>query len=160
MVWGIDDQNNVYYRNHSGSKPWTKVPGELTSITADVNSVWGFNPQGEIVRMSAQRKSGWEVIKNPYKIIKLSAGNEEVWGITEDNKVYRMSDSGFGEWQYVNEGFKDVSVGVDYAWLLDVDGYPWKYEMSGFQDITAFQINPSFYFLIVVTFRKVMHLKN
>ena len=142
MVWGIDDQNNVYYRNHSGSKPWTKVPGELTSITADVNSVWGFNPQGEIVRMSAQRKSGWEVIKNPYKIIKLSAGNEEVWGITEDNKVYRMSDAGFGEWQYVNEGFKEVSVGVDYAWLLDVDGYPWKYEMSGFQDITAFQINP------------------
>ena len=142
MVWGIDENNKVYYRNHSGSKPWTLVPGELTSITADVNFVWGFNPQGEIVRMSTQRKSGWETIKNPYNIIKLSAGNEEVWGITEDNKVYRISDSGFGEWQYVNEGFKDVSVGVDYVWLLDTDGYPWKYEMSGFQDITAFQINP------------------
>lgn len=151
MVWGIDENHNVYYRNHSGSKSWTKVPGELTAIAADVNFVWGFNPQGEIVRMSAQNKNGWTVINNPYNIIKLSAGNEEVWGVTADNKVYRINDSGFGEWQFVAEGFKDVSVGVDYAWLLDVDGYPYKCEMSGFQDMTAFQINPLYTGIAPVT---------
>ncbi len=138
MLWGIDQNNKVYYRDFEGLRDWTQVHGELTSITADESFIWGFTPSGDIVRLSTQSRSEWKKIDNPYKLIKLSAGNYEVWGINAQNKVYRMSSSGLGEWQYVNEGFMEVGVGVDYVWLLDTKGVPYQYEMSGFQNISVF----------------------
>lgn len=138
MLWGIDDKNNVYFRDFAGNREWTQVHGSLTSIAADESFIWGFDPDGEIVMMSTQNRKVWRKIDNPYNIKKLSAGNYEVWGISNENKVYRMSSSGFGEWELVNEGFMDVSVGIDYVWLLDTKGIPYKYEMAGFQNKTVF----------------------
>lgn len=141
MLWGIDEDNKVYYRDLGGNRPWTLVDGELTSITADESFVWGLNPEGEIQMMSAQSRDEWKKINNPHKITKLSAGNYEVWGINAENKVYRISSSGFGEWEYVNEGFSELGVGIDYVWLLDPSGVSYKYEMSGFQDKAMFSFN-------------------
>lgn len=138
MLWGIDNNNNVYYRDYGGVRDWTQVHGALTSITADESFVWGFTPQGDIVRMSAQNRLEWKKVENPYNLIKLSAGNYEVWGINAANQVYRISSSGYGEWQYVTEGYSDVSVGIDYVWLLDTKGIPYKYDLGGFQNITVF----------------------
>lgn len=141
MLWGVDNQNKVYFRDFEGVREWTQVHGELTAITADESFIWGFNPDGEMVMMSTQNKKSWRKIDNPHAITKLSAGNYEVWGINDKNEVYRMSSSGFGEWEYVNKGFMEVSVGIDYVWLLDTNGIPYKYEMSGFQNRTVFNPN-------------------
>lgn len=141
MLWGVDENNKVYYRDLGGYRPWVRVPGKLTAITADESFVWGFSPEGEIVMMSAQSHKEWKKIDNPHKLTKLSAGNYEVWGINAENKVYRMSSSGFGEWEYVNEGFAEVSVGIDYVWMIDTSGVTYKYEMSGFQDKAMFELN-------------------
>lgn len=138
MLWGIDDKNNVYFRDFEGLRDWTQVHGKLTSVTADESFIWGFNPEGEIMMMSTQNRKSWKRVDNPHNITKLSAGNYEVWGINNENKLYRMSSSGYGQWEYVNEGFSDVSVGIDYVWLLDTKGIPYKYEMSGFQNKTVF----------------------
>ncbi len=138
MIWGVDDQNKVYYRNLSGTRPWQQVEGELTSITADVYNVWGFSPDGEIMCMSAQNKTGWRKIGNPHNLIKLSAGSGEVWGINEQNQVYRISSSGVGNWKYVTNGVLDVSVGVDFVWLLDMDGIPYNYRLRGFERQSGF----------------------
>ncbi|GAB6010671.1 DUF5010 domain-containing protein [Viscerimonas tarda] len=137
-VWGVSSANEVYYRNLSGTRPWTKVSGELVSIAADESYVWGFAPNGDLMCMPARSKSGWRKVENPYNVVRIDAGSDEVWGITADNKVYRISSSGLGRWQYVNEGFKEVSIGIDYVWLLDKDGKPWKYAIYGFEAASAF----------------------
>lgn len=141
MLWGVDEDHKVYYRDLGGNRPWVRVPGKLTSITADESFVWGFSLEGDIMMMSAQSRKEWKKINNPHKLTKLNAGNYEVWGINAENKVYRMSSSGFGEWEYVNEGFAEVSVGIDYVWLIDTSGVTYKYEMSGFQDKAMFAFN-------------------
>jgi hypothetical protein len=138
MLWGIDANHNVYFRDYEGKREWTQVSGALTSITADESSVWGFNPDGDIVRMSAQNRQGWLEVANPHNLTKLSAGNYEVWGINAQNQVYRISSSGYGEWQHVADGYSDVSVGIDYVWLLNATGVPYKLEWGGFQNITVF----------------------
>ncbi|MDR0413477.1 MAG: DUF5010 domain-containing protein [Dysgonamonadaceae bacterium] len=138
MLWGIDENNKVYYRDYEGINDWTQVNGALTSIAADESFVWGFNPEGEIVRLPAQNRQTWKTIPNPHNLIKLSAGNYEVWGINAQNQVYRISSSGYGEWQHVADGYADVSVGIDYVWLLNPSGVPYKYELGGFQNLTVF----------------------
>jgi hypothetical protein len=141
VLWGVDEDCKVYYRDLGGIRPWTQVAGSLKSITADESFVWGITPDGEIAMMSAQQKENWKIINNPYQLVKLSAGNYEVWGVNAKNEVYRMSSSGFGNWEYVNSGFAGVSVGIDYVWLIDVNGKSYKYEMSGFDNKTAFNRN-------------------
>ncbi|GAB6010672.1 DUF5010 domain-containing protein [Viscerimonas tarda] len=137
-LWGVSSANEVYYRNLSGTRPWTKVPGELVSIAADESYVWGFAPDGDLKCMSAQGRSEWRKVENPYNVVRIAAGSNEVWGITAENKVYRISSSGIGGWQYVNEGFKEVAIGVDYVWLLDTAGKAYKYDIYGFETASAF----------------------
>jgi hypothetical protein len=138
MLWGIDENHKVYYRDYEGINDWKQVNGELISIAADESFVWGFSPEGDMVRMSAQNRQGWKVIPNPHNLNKLSAGNYEVWGINAQNQVYRINSSGYGEWQHVADGYTDVSVGIDYVWLLNSSGIPYKYELGGFQNLTVF----------------------
>jgi hypothetical protein len=138
MLWGIDENCNVYYRDYEGLNDWTQVNGELTSITADESFVWGFNREGNIVRMSAQSRNEWRVVPNPHNLTRLSAGNYEVWGINAQNQVYRISSSGYGDWEFVADGYVDVSVGIDYVWLLNSQGIPYKYEIGGFRNQTVF----------------------
>ncbi|MDR1121024.1 MAG: DUF5010 domain-containing protein [Dysgonamonadaceae bacterium] len=138
MLWGIDENHRVYFRDYEGLRDWTQVNGELTAIAADESFVWGFNPEGDIVRMSAQNRGSWLIVPNPHHLTKLSAGNYEVWGINAQNEVYRISSSGYGEWQHVVDGYADVSVGIDYVWMLNPQGVPYKYEVGGFQNQTVF----------------------
>jgi hypothetical protein len=137
-VWGVDSNNKVYYRNLAGTRPWTQVAGELTSIAADESYVWGFAPNGDLMCMPAISKSGWRKVDNPYNVTAISAGSGEVWGITADNKIYRINSSGIGRWYYVTEGYKDVAIGVDCVWLLDLDGKPYRYDIYGFETASAF----------------------
>jgi hypothetical protein len=141
MLWGIDNNHKVYFRDYEGVRNWTQVSGALTSITADESFVWGFNPDGDIVRMSAQNRQDWMTVPNPHNLTRLSAENYEVWGVNAQNQIYRISSSGYGEWQHVADGYSEVSVGVDYVWLLNSNGVPYKIEWSGFQEITVF--NPA-----------------
>lgn len=137
-AWGVDDQNNVYYRDLGASRSWTKIDGNLCSIVVDESSGWGFAPDGSIKRFSLQSKSDWTTVNNPHQLIKLSASNGEIWGVNAGNEVYRINASGVGKWEYVAGGFKEIAVGNDYVWLLDVDGVPYMTYMSGFENATVF----------------------
>jgi hypothetical protein len=137
-LWGVGSDNKVYYRNLSGNRTWTQVAGELTGIAADDAFVWGFAPNGDLMCMSALSKNGWRKVENPYNVVKIDAGSNEVWGVTADNKVYRISSSGVGGWSYVTEGFKEVSIGVDYVWMLDTSGKAYKYDIYGYETASVF----------------------
>ncbi|GHT78792.1 hypothetical protein AGMMS50262_21790 [Bacteroidia bacterium] len=138
MIWGVDDQTNIYYRNFAGTRPWTKVEGKLTSIAVDNGFGWGFDPEGNLKCFNLQSKSGWKTVANPHQLTFLSAGCEEVWGINAKNEVYRLSSSGFGSWQKVADGFADVSVGANFVWLLDMEGNRHFCELNSFTDRSVF----------------------
>jgi hypothetical protein len=138
MVWGVDDQSNIYYRNFAATRPWVKVEGQLTSITVDELFGWGFAPDGNLKRFDLQSKSNWKTIANPHQLIHLSANCEEVWGVNAQNEIYRISSSGYGDWEKVADGFKDVSVGTNFVWFLDTENKPHKCELTSFTEYSVF----------------------
>ena len=137
-VWAVDFEGKIFYRDLSGSKDWTAVPGKITSITADDEFVWGFTDKNKFVRMSTQSKTKWDTIPNPHNLIKIDAGATEVWGVNEKNEVYRINSSGDGDWQLVTTGYNNVSVGYEQVWLSDANGNMFRYALKGFEDLTAF----------------------
>jgi hypothetical protein len=141
MVWAVDDNADIYYRNFAATRPWVKIEGKLTSIAVDELFGWGFAPDGSLKRFSLQSKSDWKTISNPHKLTHLSASCEEVWGINEQNEVWRISSSGYGEWEKVADGFKDVSVGANFVWFLDTDNKPYYCKLTSFTDYSAFNIS-------------------
>ncbi|MDR1682748.1 MAG: DUF5010 domain-containing protein [Candidatus Symbiothrix sp.] len=141
MIWGVDNQANIYYRNFAATRPWTKIEGKLTNIAVDELFGWGFDPDGQLKRFSLQSKSDWMTVSNPHNLTKLSANCEEVWGINAQNEVYRISSSGFGKWEKVADGFKDVSIGSNFVWFLDTDNKPNKCELTSFADYSVFTPN-------------------
>ena len=138
MGWAVDTDGKVYYRDLEGTKPWMPVSGTLQSITAEDQSVWGFTPDGKLVRMSAEKKTTWEEIPNPHKLTKISGSSGEIWGVNAENKVYRINASGDGPWQWVADGYKNVAVGMEYVWLQDVDNNLFNCKIYGFEEVTAF----------------------
>jgi len=138
MIWSVDDNANIYYRNFSASKPWVKVDGQLTSIAVDELFGWGFDPDGSLKRFDLQNRTNWKTIPNPHQLIHLSVNCGEVWGVNAQNEVYRMSSSGYGSWEFVATGYKDVSVGTNFVWFLDVDGKPHKCKLTSFVDRSVF----------------------
>ncbi|MDP4238196.1 MAG: DUF5010 domain-containing protein [Bacteroidota bacterium] len=142
-AWGLDDKGNVFYRDLSAKNPWTSVPGNVSSITADDEFLWGFTSSDSIVRMSTQSKTKWDTIPNPYKITKIDAGGCEVWGVNATNDVYRINSSGEGSWQWVANGYTNVSVGYEYVWLSDAKGNMYKYDIKGFENKTSFPSDTS-----------------
>ncbi|MDR1120705.1 MAG: DUF5010 domain-containing protein [Dysgonamonadaceae bacterium] len=141
MIWGVDDNSDIYYRNFAATRPWVQVPGKLTSIVVDELFGWGFAPDGTLKRFSLQSKSDWKTIPNPHHLNHLSANCEEVWGVNADNEVYRISSSGYGEWEFVASGYKDVSVGTNFVWFLDTDNKPHKCQLTSFVDYSAFSVS-------------------
>jgi len=133
-VWGIDDNNNVYYRDLDAANGWVKKEGKLTSITVDETHICGFAPNGKIAISRATDSSVWDTIPNPYNVTKLDAGSGELWGVTADGKVYRTSVSGASEWQLVDTGFALVSVNQGRAWGLGTDGNTYMWKLYGFED--------------------------
>lgn len=136
--WSVDEGGNVYYRDYSAKMDWQKIPGNLKSLTADDEFVWGFTKNDSIVCMSVQSKNKWDTIPNPYHLIKLEAGATEVWGINELNEVYRINSSGDGDWEYVTKGYNNVSVGYEQVWLSDSNGKMIYYDLKGFKNLTTF----------------------
>ncbi|MDR2683094.1 MAG: DUF5010 domain-containing protein [Dysgonamonadaceae bacterium] len=141
MIWGVDDNSNIYYRNFAATRPWVQIEGKLRSIAVDELFGWGFAPDGTLKRFSLQSKSDWKTVANPHHLTRLSANCEEVWGVNAANEVYRISSSGYGDWELVASGFKDVSVGTNFAWLLDEDSKPYKCELTSFVDYSAYSIS-------------------
>ena len=133
-VWGVDADNNVYYRDLDGLEGWKSKTGKLTSITADETHICGFAPNGKIAISRANDSEVWDTIPNPYNVIKIDAGAGELWGVTADGKVYRTSCSGASEWQLVDTGFALVSVGYDRAWGLGTDGNTYMWKLYGFEE--------------------------
>jgi len=138
MIWAVDENANIYYRNFAATRPWVQVEGKLTSIVVDELFGWGFDPQGNLKRFSLQSKTDWKTIPNPHHLIKLSANCEEVWGVNAENEIYRISSSGFGDWELVATGYKDVSVGSNFVWFLDVEGRPYKCQLTSFTEYSVF----------------------
>ncbi|KAA6301910.1 MAG: hypothetical protein EZS26_001913 [Candidatus Ordinivivax streblomastigis] len=140
MVWGVDNQSNIYYRNFAATRPWVKIEGKLTSIAVDELFGWGFAPDGTLKRFSLQSKSDWKIVPNPHHLTHLSANCEEVWGVNAQNEVYRISSSGYGDWEFVADGYKDVSVGTNFVWFLDTNDKPYKCELNSFTEYSAFTL--------------------
>ncbi|MDR2844319.1 MAG: DUF5010 domain-containing protein [Candidatus Symbiothrix sp.] len=140
MVWGVDNQSNIYYRNFAATRPWVKIEGQLTSIAVDELFGWGFAPDGTLKRFSLQSKSDWKIVPNPHHLTHLSANCEEVWGVNAQNEVYRISSSGYGEWKFVADGYKDVSVGTNFVWFLGINDKPYKCELNSFTEYSAFTL--------------------
>ena len=138
MVWAVDGEGKVYYRDFSAKKDWQNVPGKIKSITADDEFIWGFAFNDSVVRMSTQSRAQWDTIPNPYHLTSLEAGATEVWGTNEQNEVYRINSSGEGEWEFVTTGFNHVSVGYEQVWMSDEEGRMFRYDLKGFEDITTF----------------------
>ena len=138
MIWGVDENANIYYRNFAATKPWVKVEGKLTTIAVDELFGWGFAPDGSIKRFDLQNRSDWKTVANPHNLTHLSVSCEEAWGVNAKNEVYRMSSSGYGSWELVATGYKDVSVGTNFVWFLDVDGNPHKCQLTSFTDQSVF----------------------
>lgn len=142
-VWAVDNSGHVFYRDLSAKRDWTSVPGNLASVTADDEWVWGFTPSNKIVRMSSESKSKWDTISNPFQLTKIDAGSSEVWGVNANHEVYRIPSSGEGSWQMVATGFTNVSVGYEYVWLSDANGKMYKYDIKGFDNKTSFPVDTS-----------------
>ncbi len=140
MVWAVDENANVYYCNFAATRPWVQIEGKLTSIAVDELFGWGFDPDGNLKRFSLQSKSDWKTIANPHQLTKLSVNCEEVWGVNAKNEVYRMSSSGYGNWELVATGYKDVSVGTNFVWFLDLEGLPHKCDLTSFTDYSVFEL--------------------
>ena len=140
MVWAVDDNANIYYRNFAATRPWVKIDGQLTSIAVDELFGWGFAPDGSLKRFSLQSKSDWETVDNPHNLTYLSANCEEVWGINAQNEVWRISSSGYGNWEKVADGFKDVSVGSNFVWFLDTNNKIHQCKLTSFTDCSAYNI--------------------
>ncbi|GHT45915.1 hypothetical protein FACS189440_02830 [Bacteroidia bacterium] len=138
MIWAVDDNANIYYRNFAATRPWVKIEGKLTSIAVDELFGWGFAPDGSIKRFDLQNRTNWKTIPNPHALTHLSVNCEEVWGVNANQEVYRMSSSGYGHWELVATGYADVSVGTNFVWFLDADGNPYKCRLTSFTDYSAF----------------------
>ena len=138
MIWAVDENANIYYCNFAATRPWVQVEGKLTSIAVDELFGWGFAPDGNLKRFSLQSKTDWKTIANPHQLTKLSANCEEVWGINDKKEVYRINSSGVGNWELVATGYKDVSVGSNFVWFLDLEGRPHKCLLTSFTEYSAF----------------------
>jgi hypothetical protein len=136
-VWAVNEEGDVFYRDLDGANKWTMTSGKLSSITVDDNFVWGFNLSGEIVCKSSHSNTDWKVVPNPYKLTKIEAGGGELWGVGADQEIYRIDASGDGVWQYVTKG-SNVSVGFEFAWILDSSGEFQKYKLEGFETKSVF----------------------
>jgi hypothetical protein len=141
MIWAVDENFDIYYRNFAATRPWVQVPGKLTSIVVDELFGWGFAPDGALKRFSLQSKSDWKTVPNPHHLTRLSANCEEVWGVNESNEVYRITSSGYGNWEWVASGYRDVSVGTNFVWFLDTDNQPHKCSLTSFTDQSAFSVS-------------------
>ncbi|MDR0864817.1 MAG: T9SS type A sorting domain-containing protein, partial [Candidatus Symbiothrix sp.] len=138
MIWAVDDNANIYYRNFAATRPWVKIEGKLTTIAVDELFGWGFAPDGSLKRFDLQNRTNWKTIPNPHALTHLSVNCEEVWGVNANQEVYRMSSSGYGDWELVATGYTDVSVGTNFVWFLDADGNPYKCRLTSFTDYSAF----------------------
>ena len=138
-VWAVDNVGKVYYRDLSAKMDWKNVPGELKSITADDEFVWGFATNDSIVCMSTQSKAVWDTISNPYQLTKIEAGATEVWGVNKQKEVYRINSAGDGDWEFVANGYTNVSVGYEQVWLSDDSGNMFRYALNGFEPFTCFE---------------------
>jgi hypothetical protein len=138
MIWGVDNESNIYYRNFAATRPWVKIEGKLTTIAVDQLFGWGIAPGGEIKRFSLQSKTQWLTVPNPHNLNKLSANSEEVWGVNAQHEVYRITSSGYGEWEKVTDNIRDLSVGVNFVWLLGTDNKLYKCELTSFTDRSVF----------------------
>ena len=144
-AWGIDGDGILFHRDYDGEKSWIQLDNEqqtkLVSITADENFIWGFDTDGNIVRVSSFTGKNWKVVPNPYNLTKIDAGGGEVWGANANNEIYRMDVSGEGKWEYVCPGI-NAAVGFNYAWVEAADGTFTKYQMEGFENKSVFTENP------------------
>jgi hypothetical protein len=136
--WAVGTDGKVYYRDLAGKKSWIPAPGQLKSIAAEDQSVWGFTPEDSLVRMSSESRLTWDTIPNPHHLKKISAGSAEVWGVNDAHEVYRINASGEGDWQFVATGYNNVGVGMENVWLSGTDGNFYSYKISGFEAVTAF----------------------
>lgn len=137
-VWAVDTDGKVFFRDLSAKRDWEVVPGELASITADDEFIWGFTNDQKIVRMSAQTMQKWDTIPNPFELTKIEAGATEIWGINDQDEVYRINSSGDGNWQLVTTGYNNMSVGYEQVWLSDDEGNMYHYALKGFESTTSF----------------------
>jgi hypothetical protein len=119
-LFGIDENDNVYYSGDYKRPQWKRVSGSLKQVDFDGNVVCGINSNGDLYCADNDLLNpNWRYIPQKLKHISISKG--KLYGVDLHNNVYYGENYRNPNWQRVSGKLKQVSVdgnvvcGVDDA---------------------------------------------
>jgi hypothetical protein len=122
----------------ASAQHFEKVKGNLTSVSAGRNEVFGLDGKCQVWRYEAGSKSFSKIAKASLVEIAVGGGTlselDEVWGVSSENVVYRFNYSK-KEFVQISEGLSQIAVGAGYQddchpyeiWGLTAEGQIFRY---------------------------------
>jgi virginiamycin B lyase len=124
-VWGINSAQNIYSFN---GLFFDSIPGSLTQISVDGDSVTGINANKDIFAIGGL--AGFFQI--PGKLTQISAHGLAVWGINANQQVYQLTGSGF---QQVAGKLVQIAVDGTSVWGINANQNVFTYNGTQFVQV-------------------------
>ena len=88
-VWGINSAQNIY---EFDGMAFQNVPGNLTQIAADGDTVWGLNANGSVFKLDPDQGM---FVQIPGTLSQIAAHGGATWGINANQNVYQYDGTAF-----------------------------------------------------------------
>jgi len=88
-VWGINSAQNIFEFN---GQAFQNVPGNLTQIAADGQTVWGINANGNVFKFDPAQAG---FVQIPGNLSQIAAHGGATWGIDANQNVYQYDGTAF-----------------------------------------------------------------
>ncbi|XP_078579264.1 uncharacterized protein LOC144863708 [Branchiostoma floridae x Branchiostoma japonicum] len=118
-VWGVNSNDEVFYREGSGWKP---IAGKLKQVSSG-HSVWGVNANDDIF---IRQGTSWSKVDGKLKQLDVSSTAKQLWGVNSKNIIYRRTGISADKltgtaWEKIDGLLKHVSVGPAGVWGVNAN---------------------------------------
>jgi Tectonin domain len=88
-VWGINSAQNIF---EFDGMAFQNIPGNLTQIAVDGDTVWGINANGNVFKLDPDQGMFVQILGN---LSQIAAHGGATWGIDANQNVYQYDGTGF-----------------------------------------------------------------
>ena len=92
--WGVNGDDDIFYRNGPKDGDWKHIDGKLAQIAVGGKHgqfVWGVNAEDDVYCRDGGVGGSWRQVQGKLKQVHCAGDGNVVWGVNGSNDIFRYA---------------------------------------------------------------------